>query len=56
MTEKNIKKQNADNEKSDTATGEKPAIPNPFEDGISQLTPEQEENIEQFKEAQTERD
>lgn len=33
-----------------------PAVRNPFEDGIKDISPEEMESVEQFKEAQTERD
>lgn len=33
-----------------------PIVRNPFEDGKTELAPEEMENMEQFKEAQSERD
>lgn len=62
MTEKeNSNKKEYDNSKSsaeDNKANDGPttAVHNPFEKGAKELTPEELDNLEQFKEAQTERD
>lgn len=52
---KNKNEANNSNSGADNEKQEHPAF-NPFEDKDKQLTKEEEENIELFKEAQTERD
>ena len=50
------KVQPAENSETDNSSESQPHKHNPFEDSNDSLTKEEEEAIEQFKEAQTERD
>jgi hypothetical protein len=62
MTEKHNQQDNTSKEETtpstnkDTANQPEHTVSNPFEDGKVELSQEEMDNIEQFKEAQTERD
>lgn len=59
MEKENINQKSVDdNTTADEKKNDQPAttVHNPFEGGIKKMTQEELENLEQFKEAQTERD